>query len=88
MNQIFARLRTIEPLTKLHPGDAPSAPWEKLRPVEATAEPARRALDQVTAQDDPLRDSGKIVHLYGSLFIKVPDKSGSQIQVDRIELEG
>jgi len=58
MNQIFARFRTSEPLTKPHPGDAPSALWEKTKPEEeATAEPARRALDQVTAQVDPLRDS-------------------------------
>jgi putative hemolysin len=32
-----------------------------------------------------LRDSGKIVHLYGTLFSNVPDYNGSQIQVDRIE---
>ena len=44
MNQIFARLRTTEPLTKLHPGDAPSAPSEKPKPEEeATAEPPRYA---------------------------------------------
>jgi len=60
MNQIFARLRTTEPLTKLHPGDAPSAPSEKPMPEEeATAEPARRALDQATAQVDTLRDSAR-----------------------------
>jgi putative hemolysin len=35
-----------------------------------------------------LRDSGKIVHLYGTLFSNVPDYNGSQIQVDRIEVEG
>jgi len=32
-----------------------------------------------------LRDSGKVVHLYGTLFSNVPDVNGSQIQVDRIE---
>jgi len=35
-----------------------------------------------------LRDSGKIVHLYGTLFSNVPDYNGSQVQVDRIEVEG
>jgi putative hemolysin len=32
-----------------------------------------------------LRDSGKVVHLYGTLFSNVPDYNGSQVQVDRIE---
>ncbi|MCL4562058.1 MAG: DUF333 domain-containing protein [Chloroflexi bacterium] len=39
---------------------------------------------QIVAQ----RDSGKIVHLYGTLLSNVPDYNGSQIQVDRIEIEG
>jgi len=34
-----------------------------------------------------LRDSGKIAHLYGTLLSNVPDYNGSQIQVDRIEVE-
>jgi putative hemolysin len=34
-----------------------------------------------------LRDSGKVVHLYGTLVSNVPDYNGSQIQVDRIEVE-
>jgi putative hemolysin len=42
----------------------------------------------VQAQIEALRDSGKIVHLYGTLFSNVPDFNGSQIQVDRIEVEG
>ena len=43
----------------------------------------------VQAQESKaLRDSGKIVHLYGTLFSNVPDYNGSQIQVDRIEVEG
>jgi hypothetical protein len=29
---------------------------------------------------------GKIVHLYGTLFSNVPDYTGSQIRVDRIEI--
>jgi putative hemolysin len=41
----------------------------------------------VQAQIKALRDSGKIVHLYGTLFSNVPDYNGSQIQVDRIEVE-
>ncbi len=41
----------------------------------------------VQAQIVALRDSGKIVHLYGTLLSNVPDVNGSQIQVDRIELE-
>jgi putative hemolysin len=41
----------------------------------------------VKAQIETLRDSGKIVHLYGTLFSNVPDYNGSQIQVDRIEVE-
>ena len=42
----------------------------------------------VQAQIETLRDSGKIVHLYGTLFSNVPDYNGSQILVDRIEVEG
>jgi hypothetical protein len=41
----------------------------------------------VQAQIKSLRDSGKIVHLSGTLFSNVPDYNGSQIQVDRIEVE-
>jgi uncharacterized protein len=42
----------------------------------------------VRSQIGTLRDSGKIVHLYGTLFSNVPDYNGSQILVDRIEVEG
>jgi hypothetical protein len=41
----------------------------------------------IQAQIKELRDSGKIVHLYGTLFSNVPDYNGSQVQVDRIEVE-
>jgi putative hemolysin len=41
----------------------------------------------VQAQIEALRDSGNIVHLYGTLFSNVPDYNGSQVQVDRIEIE-
>ncbi len=41
----------------------------------------------VQAQIESLRDSGKIVHLYGTLFSNVPDYNGSQVQVDRIEVQ-
>ena len=41
----------------------------------------------IKSQIEALRDSGKIVHLYGTLFSNVPDSYGSQIQVDRIEVE-
>jgi len=41
----------------------------------------------VKSQIIALRDSGKIVHLYGTLFSNVPDYNGSQIQVDRIEVD-
>ena len=41
----------------------------------------------VGAQIEPVRDSGKIVHLYGALLSDVPDYGGSQIQVERIEVE-
>ena len=41
----------------------------------------------VQAQIEALRDSGKIVHLYGTLFSNVPDYNGSQVQVDRLEVE-
>ncbi len=40
----------------------------------------------VQAQIEGLRDSGKIVHLYGTLLSNVPDYNGSQILVDRIVL--
>lgn len=42
----------------------------------------------VRAQIKTLRDSGKIVHLYGTILSNLPDYNGSQIQVDRIEVEG
>jgi hypothetical protein len=42
---------------------------------------------ELEAQIQALRDSGKIVHLYGTLFSNVPDYNGSQVQVDRIEVE-
>jgi putative hemolysin len=41
----------------------------------------------VQAQIEALRDSGKIVHLHGTLLSNVPDYNGSQIQADRIEVE-
>jgi putative hemolysin len=41
----------------------------------------------VQAQIEALRDTGTVVHLYGTLFSNVPDYNGSQIQVDRIEIE-
>jgi uncharacterized protein len=41
----------------------------------------------IEAQIVALRNSGKIVHLYGTLFSNVPDVNGSQVQVDRIEVE-
>jgi hypothetical protein len=41
----------------------------------------------VKSQIEALRDSGKVVHLYGTLLSNVPDYNGSQIQVDRIEVE-
>jgi putative hemolysin len=41
----------------------------------------------VQEQIKVLRDSGKIVHLYGTLFSNVPDYNGSQVEVYRIEVE-
>ncbi len=41
----------------------------------------------VQSQIESLRDSGKIVHLYGTLVSNVPDYNGSQVLVDRIEVE-
>ncbi len=41
----------------------------------------------VTSKIEALRDSGTIVHLYGVLLSNVPDYNGSQIQVNRIEVE-
>lgn len=41
----------------------------------------------VQEQIKTVRDSGKIVHLYGTLLSNVPDYNGSQILVDRIEME-
>ena len=41
----------------------------------------------VKSQIEALRDSSKIVHLYGTLLSNLPDYNGSQIQVDRIEVE-
>jgi hypothetical protein len=33
------------------------------------------------------RDSGRVVHLSGTLLSNVPDYNGSQIRVDRIEID-
>ena len=41
----------------------------------------------VQAQIKQLRDSGKVVHLYGTLLSNVPDYNGSQIQVAGIEVD-
>jgi hypothetical protein len=41
----------------------------------------------VKPQIEALRNSGKIVHLYGTLLSNFPDSYGSQIQVDRIVVE-
>jgi len=41
----------------------------------------------VKSQIEVIRDSGKVAHLYGTLLSNVPDYNGSQIQVDRIEVE-
>jgi len=41
----------------------------------------------IKSQIEVLRDSGKIVHLYGILHSNVPDYNGSQIQVIRIEID-
>jgi uncharacterized protein len=41
----------------------------------------------VQARIKALRDSGKVVRLYGTLLSNVPDYNGSQIQVARIETE-
>lgn len=38
-------------------------------------------------QIEALRDSGKVVHIFGSLHSNVQDYNGSQILVDRIEVE-
>jgi len=39
------------------------------------------------SQIEAARDSGKIVHLYGILYIDAPDYNGTQIQPDRIVVE-
>jgi hypothetical protein len=42
---------------------------------------------EVSSQIKALRNSGKIVHLYGKLDNNVPDYNGSQIQPDRIVVD-
>jgi hypothetical protein len=41
----------------------------------------------IKSRIEDLRDSDRIVHLYGTLVSNVPDYNGSQILVDRIEVE-
>jgi putative hemolysin len=41
----------------------------------------------VESQIIALRDSGKIVHLYGTLVSNVPDCNGSQVLAERIEVD-
>jgi membrane-associated phospholipid phosphatase len=61
MSKLFARSRPTEPLPKHQPGDAPAAPWEKPKAEEkARAEPARRALDQATAQVDSPEKASRV----------------------------
>jgi len=51
MYRRFGRYKPDGLLPKPEPGDSTPAPWDKPAPVEkAVAEPARRALDQATAQ--------------------------------------
>jgi hypothetical protein len=42
---------------------------------------------EVCSQIKSLRNSGKIVYLYGKLDNNIPDYKGSQIQTDRIVVE-
>ena len=55
-------------------------------PASDRAIPAARGAIQ--SQIDALRDSAKIVHLYGTLLSNVPDYNGLQILVDRIDVRG
>lgn len=41
----------------------------------------------VRSQIGALRDRGKVAHRYGTLVRNVPDYNGSQIRVDRMEVE-
>ena len=41
----------------------------------------------VKSKIETLRDSGQVVHLYGTILTNMPDYGGSQIQVDRIETD-
>lgn len=41
----------------------------------------------IKSQIEALRDSGKVVHIYGALVSNVPDCNGSQVLVERIEVE-
>ncbi|PWB52684.1 MAG: hypothetical protein C3F13_11115 [Anaerolineales bacterium] len=41
----------------------------------------------IESQIVELRDSGKVVHLYGTLLSNVPDCNGSQVLVERIEVD-
>lgn len=41
----------------------------------------------VKSKIEALRDSGKIVHLYGTLYSNIADYNGSLIMVDRIEVD-
>ena len=53
MNKCFARRKPAEPLPTDHPGDTLAVVLERSTPEEkAKAEPARRAIDQATAQID------------------------------------
>ncbi len=41
----------------------------------------------IQAQIKALRDSATVVHLYGELLSNVPDYNGSQVRVERIEVQ-
>jgi len=61
MHMLFGRFRPIEQLPKHQPGDTPAVPVDKATPEEKVkAEPARRVLDQATAQVDSPQKANRV----------------------------
>jgi len=88
MKKLFARYRPAELLTMHQPGDPTTARWEKPKPEEKVeTEPARRVLNQATAQIDSPEKANRVAErievLAGSATtgeverVRQPEKPGT-----------
>ena len=73
-------------------GNKPGAEFDDCFERQDLGQPIMFGIDSmdpaVRSRIQAMRDTGRIVHLYGTLLSNVPDCNGSQVQVDRIEVQG